>query len=995
MRKGKVFLLIAMVLVVSMLFGLVAGCQPKNQGPDDTQDPSTGGPSIGTNPGGDSSKYDKLIYADKLECFDIITSVADPNTVINVKDDKNNSVKVDIKAVPNSTGIYRVYPPASGYEMGKSYIIELGSKASFMKHPEAKVIKFVINSNVTSSIKLNNGVKEFDSTLVAQQPIKTGVAEDGVTEIGTMALQTNGDNLLSVGEVFIINDINTGKKEAFKVKVLQSLGAATSITYVKPEFSEVYSEFQCDEEERLNEYSDVDFLNDNTEEALQDTPLAYTLASFFGTKPQFNVAINKVAGDKISAVVSITIPNVVQTAEGAVDLVLSVENLLSATSTTTMNKQDKHLAFNIDAAITNEITCKASISSHVSISKVQNVKELIDKLSQIDKELQGNDNAQVPLFKWIIPVANGAAQVSYQADLVFKFAFSGSFDVEAKTTLKYNVGAAYDNAINPETGKIEGLNAYAKADPNNKNGFESLKLELVGNADVRVGISQEVRFDVLAGVLGLGFQAELGNYNKLYGYMTTNNLIGQESAAIGSAYLDGGFYYDINLNFGLKIGDLINLSKNIDITAGDINGYTAGERYLIKALDKKPAITLNAEYTPYPTYTMQVYDLVTRTTETKDVPADMLEIKLVDGAGQYIEFVNNQIKVKYISSPFNSEVLIEASIKGQDPLVIAPVQTLVRYNGAIVLNKALFEYDKTSKDSVVIDVTLQGVTGTPIVKANGVAISDVKDYENGKITLNKRALNRMNVGLNAIEVCVGNNKALANIDVKGTLSAYSDKIGDNTYEIYALDQIKDIADRSANGETFTGKTFLVIEDIDMNGAVLGQIKTFAGELKSYNSNGATIKNFKVETMTNNDVALFGEIAKGGVVENITFVGDINANFATTTGSDYNIALVATNNGTLNKVSFGGNVVVNSNGLQAYNTINVAGLVAVDNSVMVDCSILKDTVIDVTVKFDLSNVTVNASSLTATKHYAGATVLFKCTAAANSNMPVFTTYNITR
>ena len=608
MRKGKVFLLVAMVLVVAMVFGLVVGCTNKGDGPQDNQKdnqtPSTGGgASIGGTNG--SSKPDQVVYADRLESFDIITAV-DPYTVVNVKDDKGNSIKVDIRAIANTSNMYRVYPPVGGYEMGKSYVIEVGAKASFVKYANAKSVKFIVNSNIVDSIKLNGGVKEIDSTIVLSAPTKSGTKEDGVTEVGSIAVQTNGQDLFAVGDIFIVTDIYTGAKEAFKVQSMYSDGKAAFITYEKPEFMEIYDEFQSDDKEELNNDSDVALYGDEIAQELENTPVAYTLASFFGEKPKFNVNVNKVDGNKISAVVSITIPNVVKTDNGSLNLELSVENLLSATANSVMNKDGKHFSFKIDADVTNEITCKASISAHAGVTKIQNVKELVDKLQAVDDALQGEDDAQVPLFKWVLPVANGAAQISYQADLVFRFSFSGQFDVEAKTTLRYNVGASYSNATDPETGKKEGLDAYAKASPDNKKGFDSVKLELEGRADVRVGVSQEIRFDVLSGVLGLGLQAELGNYNKLYGYVATNNLIDDDpNKVVGSAYLDGGFYYDINLKFGLKLGSLLDLNKNVDIAQGEINGYEAGKRELITTLNKKAVYNLNAKSTPVPTYTME------------------------------------------------------------------------------------------------------------------------------------------------------------------------------------------------------------------------------------------------------------------------------------------------------------------------------------------------------------------------------------------------------
>ncbi len=986
MRKSKVFLLVAMVLVIAMVFGLVVGCTPKNDGPQDDQTPSTGGgASIGNGTNSGSGKPDKIVYADRLESFDIVTA-ADPYTVVNVKDDKGNSVKVDIKAIPNSTNMYRVYPPVGGYEMNKSYVIEVGAKASFVKYPKAKTVKFIINSNVVENVRLNGNVTEIDSTLVVSTPKKSGTKEDGVTEVGYMAVQTNGQDILAVGDIFIVTDVYTGKKEAFKVQNIDNNGTVAHITYEKPEFMDIYEEFQSEDEEALSDESNIELYGDKIEEELENTPVAYALATFFGEKPKFDVKVNKVDGNKISAVVSITIPNVVKTENGSLNLELSVENLLSATASSVMNKDGNHFSFNIDADVTNEITCRAAISAGASVSKVQNVKELIDKLNAVDKALQGEDDAQVPLFKWILPVANGAAQISYQADLMFRFSFSGQFDVEAKTTLRYNVGASYSNATDPETGKKEGLNAYAKANPDNAKGFESVKLELEGRADVRVGVSQEIRFDVLSGVLGVGFQAELGNYNKLYGYMSTTNLLSEdEKNVVGSAYLDGGFYYDINLNFGLKLGSLINLNQNVDIAQGDINLYEAGKRELILSVDEKKNVYLNAANTPLPTYTMQVYDLVTRETSTKEVPADMINIKLAQNPGNSVSIEGNNIVINNINGKF-SDVKLEASIEG-----VGKVETTVSYSGSILLDNAVYEYDKNADGTVTLNIRLNGITGTPVVESNGIVISN-NDWNNGSITLDEKELNKMVEGANIITVRVGDNTAEAVVNVSGRLSAYAEEIATNTYNIYCADQINDIAEKAAAGETFEDITFAVVGEIDMRGAELKQIKKFAGEFKSFSN--ATINNFVVNSMVDNNVALFGELT--GKIENVAFEGNIEITFPTIASATHNIALVGVNNGILNNVKFTGNVAVNTNGIVAFNTkMNVAGLVAENNGTMTGCSVGETTKIDITVMFDLKGLEVNASSLTSTEYAPCDSINFICQVASNKQNPAFVKYNIVR
>jgi len=380
---------------------------------------------------------------------------------------------------------------------------------------------------------------------------------------------------------------------------------------------------------------------------------------------------------------------------------------------------------------------------------------------------------------------------------------------------------------------------------------------------------------------------------------------------------------------------------------------------------------------------MEVYDLVTRQTSTKEVPEDMITFELVENYGGAVKLVGNMIEVNHLNTPFQEGVIIRAIVKG-----VGSVDTKLCYSGVVLLDKAVYSYNKNTSDGVKMEVTLNGTEGTPVVKANDRVISN-NDYANGTISLNKTELNKMAQGLNQIEVVVGSNKANAVVNVEGVLSAYAEEIAPNTYNIYCADQINDIADRASKGETFAGKTFTVVGEIDMRGAELKQIKKFDGNFVSLSN--ATIKNFVVNSMVDNNVALFGELT--GKIENVAFEGNIEISFPTSAAATYNIALVAVNNGTLNDVKFTGSVIVNTTGIVALNTkMNVAGLVAVNNGTMTGCTVGAETVVDVTVMFDLAGLTINASTLTADEFVAGK-VNFNCKAPAGKNGVKFINANI--
>mgnify|MGYP006990142973 CR=1 FL=1 len=50
-------------------------------------------------------------------------------------------------------------------------------------------------------------------------------------------------------------------------------------------------------------------------------------------------------------------------------------------------------------------------------------------------------------------------------------------------------------------------------------GYVCKEVDLSGSAKMKLGLANTLSLDVLAGVLGLGIKAEVGNFNGLYGFM--------------------------------------------------------------------------------------------------------------------------------------------------------------------------------------------------------------------------------------------------------------------------------------------------------------------------------------------------------------------------------------------------------------------------------------------------------------------------------------------
>ncbi|MGN0797551.1 MAG: hypothetical protein ACI4M5_05015 [Christensenellales bacterium] len=1021
MSNRKLVLLLAMVLVVAMVCGLVMGCTPESEGPVEEEE-QNGGFVLGG--GGSGTGSVKVVAnADSLIYF-VILSTDNPQSLVNVKNKiTNESVVATI--VKTGDGQYVVHAPSGGYQMGQTYVIELGKGVTFAdkQYEGYNSVQFTITSKVAASMSFVGDFKQFFSEeVISITNVRTedDVVNNTTYTCGTMVLQTNGKKL-SAGEIIIVTNRDDSTKQAYKVvNIILEEGSSTAFNYVLPEIGEVYDEFKYSGQEPLTENSNVTINPAAAIAELEESDVAMALATTYNVKPSFGINVKK-EGDKIVATITITVPGVVTLDNGAkTDLILAVKNELSAKSDSVLElmKEDengkKELNFDVSAIITNKITCTATIAANASFDAVadsESLQDIVDKLSALAAESAESDPLEIPLFKWVLPIANGAAQISYDASLAFRLGFSGALNLETVSTLQYEVGAKYS--------KENGVDAYAnRIKSEDDKPFDSVSIEMKGNATLKVGVIQELGFEVLGGVLAIGLQAELGNYNRLYGYFKTENLLQEDAGAVANLYFEGGFYYDVDLKLGVKIGSLINLAdKKVDITAGEIPGYSFGDQELITQINPLASVTFNAFNNVMPTYTMQVYDMKSGATVTKNVPADKAQYKIITNGtnGNYISIDGNIATVNYRSTFNTSTVKIMAYIGDKD---INDVDindatdkayftyTNIGYQGAVALAESNYTYDKTDRDNTVVLTVNVGadIAEAPVAKIDGKdyifeednKIGTTVDKGNGvyEITINPYALDVLGNGINDVEVAASAYSVKAKVDVTGKVGydALPDKVVRNTYYIYTADQINDIIDKSnkstSSSAAFAGKTFALMNDINMNGAELGQISKFAGEL---NGNGYKIYNYTITQINGNVAAFIGE--NTGVITSITFAGDVNVDFKAATGKDYVIAgVVGTNKGTMTNVTFAGNLNVKSSGLQAFINVDVAGVAGKDETTtMTGCDVNDESTIYVEYAFDLANVTFNVGGITSTKADNKVTPTYNCIAGKDGG--VFTKVNV--
>ena len=929
MKKNKAILFISVILIIAMVMACAAGCKPSNNDGETNVDTDVAGETVVQN------------NVDRGINFVVIADGEVAEVESKIKVIKMATNEVVNSPVVESNGKFRVYPPVGYYEIGQTYKISLTDKSLRFEDYDSKIknIMFVVTKDALSKITMKDGLLVFDAKSVSDKDERFYV-KDGEQQIGgTMKLQTNGVEV-KAGDIILVNNEETKLQEVYKVDTNYNVEANTAsvITYSKPQMNEVFNEFEVSETQKLSEESDIDFTYDDTLEAIENSDLALAALQVFGSKPTFGFNINKVAAEdgrlNINAVVSMTIPNVVKI-EGAIgaDLVIEFNCMISVDANVNVNMAGEEVDCGVIAYVYNSVETNIKISTGYSVDQVTNLTELIEKANQLEEAETG---VSVPMFTWVLPIANGAVSVRYQCDLHFAFSFSGAIGVKINTDFNYVLGATYTKENGVET----------VADILDESGFKNVQLTIVGNAKMKLGLANTLAVDILAGVVSLGIKAEVGNFNGLYGYATTGNLLAQDRKIAGALYFEGGFYYDIDLLIALSIGKIANIKigdidQKVDIAQGEIVLYTLGQREFIRSITAPAVIELTAIETLVPEFVAEAYDVkdcraYQTTVRFEESMEDGANIVIEDGVIKVVDpakKVETAVRFKYVDA-FNNEII---------------VNTIVKFDGAVVFDKYMYNYDKSGAgrtEDVKIVLAGSEIDGNEVVTVDGGSY----DKASKTVTVPFKNVAVMENGINTVEVNVNGNVYLTYINVSGVLEALGFEV-DGVYEIFAPEQIADLSAKASEGVSFFGKTLKVVNDIDMNGAVIAPIKEFQGVL---DGNGKTIFNYTVEGVVDNAVAFI--ITNTGEIKNLTLDGKVNAQIAAKTGKDYLVAgLVAVNNGVINKVIVNGSVEMTSTSLNAFVTIKVMSIAA-SGSGTVNASSANAKVVAVS-QFDIANVTI--------------------------------------
>lgn len=976
MRKNRLLLCIALMLVFAMSLAMFVACaddqteQPVDPGTTDTPGTDTDGPTGGITIGGGSTVVDgDTVTVNGLSAqkeFVVNGGVTDFAVFVETTSGKQPVSDYEYYAGADNKGVVYLYSPSTGWPKSGVVVIELYNGAYLEDYPDAKVLKFTV-ARESNGVQVIDGIRVYDAARANVKVTNTDEYGDTYGSVTLMGMSRGFEK----DEVFILEN-EDGTQAAFKAldDAAPTAGVVT-VNFIKPELTEVFEKFDVNTTTALNEDSMI-VIEENLEEQLNNSEIGLAAIDIFQSAPEFGVNVDLVDG-VLKVDITITVPNVVAiNGQANSDLVINLHNDMTVNLNADIDIDTISESFDVSADIKNDITATVTLGANANVSQVANVQDLFSKLVALANSSNENPTA-ISLFKWTLPIGNGVASISYDADLVFAFKFSGKIGVEAQATLDYTVGAKYSE----ETG----IEMYSEQSEDN--GFHDLTVDLYGMAELKVGIDQRVSFDILAGVLGIGLQAELGNYNRIYGYGVTTNLINdlindeedaEEDAMNGGVYFVGGFYYDVNLTYGLKIGSLLNVSDKADIAAGEVELYDAGNRYVEVGLTQTAdAVALTAKQSLVPAiYEVVLFDLVTQTESTAPIDAS----ELVFTGAEDLTFTGNVVNVNEGVPEVNDEVTVKYGN-------FDSVKTTYTFSAA----KPMLDVDNGTVDKAskvitdkVVTITYDSITKEMIsVSDNVVVKSIVVEGNEAVVTLDGKELLKLETGVQDVVFTVDGYELTYALALENTVLATQFREG-NTYTIFTADQVKDLA----NHGTYADMTLVITDDIDLGGATIAPIANFEGTIEGSNK---TISGYVIDSMSGNNAAFIA--VNNGEVRNLTLDGTVRVAFDGKTGNDYKVAgLAAVNNGTIKNVTVKGDVDVESNSLSAFIDIDAA-MVAATGNVPVEST--AEGTVNVTVAFDLANVTVNAGGLTSTVAADGVTATIDCVNGRTN--PIFTKVNI--
>jgi len=707
MKKKLLLVVVAILCIATMCFSLIGCSNTENASNKEKSSFSLDGDGVAVGQTKQINAYSTDSF--KIVASENMTKDEVSRGIVVSKHGTTDSWFGDVVSVGEGTKTYKLMAPTAGYTVGGWYVIELkDSRLSFVAFEGYTKLRIhIVESGIDFSV--------FDTTIAVDSIYLSELDTEAKTFKFNQGLFSTK---VEIGNVLLVEGDN-GKYEAYKVVNIQAAANDSGFVFIKydvPEYSEVYTKLVGSDTSKIGTdvAENVEF--DTNVEQLEETLLAMASVSFDVSAAKFTIS-GDLVNDAVVLKIRMTIPDVVPTTDGSNKLDLGFEFTVKSkiTSNTDISIGSlvaaKDQGLTVEANFDNDLTFRVEVVDEANVASETALDEILNKVKDmIQSANDGQDDVEIKVFNWIVPIGNGVADVKFNVSLVMDFSFSGKLGVESTTNVKFDAVAKYNP--NAEDGKkftAEVSSPVASLD--------SISADISGNIKTLVGIKASVEFELLGGVLSIGVSAMVGNYNNFYGRIDSGNLMAKEVQANGGYYFEGGLCYRVDLLYG--IAKIKSGAKTV--AEGEIPGtqYDAGSVQEVTVLattnvDLLPAakdLVLSCKYNDVKTGAPDVDGIV-----------DTKLIQLVDGQG-YVTIEDG--KIALTEKGFN-----KAAATGISNVKISIKIGMRDFD--LYINAVKFdEIRKADSISVVMDVT--DATKLTATYVDGTAV-DVS-YVNGLVKI--------------------------------------------------------------------------------------------------------------------------------------------------------------------------------------------------------------------------------------------------------------------
>ena len=629
--KKKIYLLVVVAMLVLCMVGMIA-CSNNDTSANKKDD--TG---LDVSDGWGSSSKAMSIDASANTSFLIYSSepvVAQQLygfvSVVNKKD--GTKAQITIVSYKDSDQYFKVVAPTGGYKADSWYKISLIGSLQFVNYQGYDEISFYIP-------KAGEVIKNYnENVVVVPADFVKVVSYDEKNDTTELTY-----NYSAAGKKLSVNDVLIAESEtdqvAYKITSRDDIDGQYLCTAVSPNADDVYESLIIEESVALNKNVQDNVVNELDTAAIEEELSELAAASFGIGDARFDINASLNDGD-ISLSINMTLPDVLEIAEDVrADLILEfvlysdieVTTNIAVGSKVQEMLQEAKKGVTLTADFNNTLTFEAKIEDNIQINEVQNLDDII---KQIYDMVQGVDNSdvEIKIFNWIIPIAEGIADVKMDAKATMDFAFHGEIGVKSTSTVTFSTSAVYDPEAEDTFDVTTGNFSYS---------LDTISVFADADIEVKVGLKADIAFDLLGGVLSIGLRGIVGNYNRVFLDAETSNLlnIGKEDLEVAYGfYFAGGIYYSVGLTY--KVASLVSGYK--PFVEGEKQLYDAGTKMMVRSIT-----TENIIVGPYE-MDLELYGIqedITTDVVGKDATLiDAKRVTLTDADG-YVQLVNGKISL--------------------------------------------------------------------------------------------------------------------------------------------------------------------------------------------------------------------------------------------------------------------------------------------------------------------------------------------------------------